>query len=439
MGRELTFEQDIPAGPYTLRARGKGEQGLYGRWHVTVSSDMTFMGMTVSQRFTFDFTTAEGAAAPVTGNATVKIGTEVSTPMFVGMDLDEPLTGTATVVPGAGGKPDVLRVTAEPAGELKVDTEVAFGDVAQQFSMFGPGGSHTFDFELPAGLRAELRVPPNDFGDQLPVIPRSSRVVDCEVRYRQQVAVTVLDGDDPVPGVELRAVWEAGDFDLVDPPVAVTDDAGEARFVVETQRRGPRRFDVAAEHDGKPVPHVPLDLHFWRAWYDSPFEITGYTLAMEKDFSGKPVTANGLDEEYDDAFLYSGTGVVMQGTGKGRNGKLVKYTGSKAKWLPKYRWVADESVCTFKIVAKHTGRAGRELAAGRSIAVDPGIVPLDHWVEIVGPPGRKTGVGLRQADDTGGKIRGRHIDDYVGLGDDAMQKWGGTFTANVKYLGPKPS
>lgn len=54
--------------------------------------------------------------------------------------------------------------------------------------------------------------------------------------------------------------------------------------------------------------------------------------------------------------------------------------------------------------------SGRKVQAGVTIAVDPNVIPLGSWVEVVFPDGR---VEKRRADDTGSKIKGKKIDIYV--------------------------
>jgi 3D (Asp-Asp-Asp) domain-containing protein len=56
--------------------------------------------------------------------------------------------------------------------------------------------------------------------------------------------------------------------------------------------------------------------------------------------------------------------------------------------------------------------SGRPVEDGVTIAVDPDVIPLGSWVEVMFPDGR---VEKRRADDTGSAIKGRHVDIYVPL------------------------
>jgi 3D (Asp-Asp-Asp) domain-containing protein len=54
--------------------------------------------------------------------------------------------------------------------------------------------------------------------------------------------------------------------------------------------------------------------------------------------------------------------------------------------------------------------SGKKVTAGRTIAVDPRIIPLGTWVLVKYPNGK---IEKRRADDTGGAIKGNKIDIYV--------------------------
>lgn len=51
-------------------------------------------------------------------------------------------------------------------------------------------------------------------------------------------------------------------------------------------------------------------------------------------------------------------------------------------------------------------KSGQPVLEGCTIAVDPTVIPLGTWVYI-------EQIGLRRADDTGGKIKGRRVDIYM--------------------------
>ena len=128
-------------------------------------------------------------------------------------------------------------------------------------------------------------------------------------------------------------------------------------------------------------------------WEDlGAFDLTAYVLAQESEFSrGPEVTAPcGLEKTYYSAFLY-GDGVRMQGSGRALDGSIVHYAGEAC----------------FEVIRCPLTANGRCATAGRTVAVDPSVIPLGSELLI-------EGLGVRKAEDTGGWIRGHHIDVYYG-------------------------
>ncbi|GBF11412.1 3D domain-containing protein [Tepidibacillus sp. HK-1] len=72
---------------------------------------------------------------------------------------------------------------------------------------------------------------------------------------------------------------------------------------------------------------------------------------------------------------------------------------------------------------------GTTATVGRTIAVDPKIIPLGWWVWI-------DGVGLRKAEDIGSAIKGNKIDLYVG-NDQKASQLGVKTGVTVYVLGPE--
>jgi 3D (Asp-Asp-Asp) domain-containing protein len=58
---------------------------------------------------------------------------------------------------------------------------------------------------------------------------------------------------------------------------------------------------------------------------------------------------------------------------------------------------------------------GTEATVGRTVAVDPAVIPLGSWLYI-------QGIGWRKAEDTGSAVRGNIIDIYVGEGEKARHE-----------------
>jgi 3D (Asp-Asp-Asp) domain-containing protein len=178
--------------------------------------------------------------------------------------------------------------------------------------------------------------------------------------------------------------------------------------------------------------------------------ITEYWPAPEAWFVGRLVSAPGLSGKHRIDWLYSATGVSMEGEGFGLDGRMyhidalgnegwVTASGAPthasdgfAAGAPYWRaggyWKNSHGAVTFPLSAggwsAGTGRhyapiPGVTFAAGpslplrfyQSIAVDPRVIPLGSRVYI--PAYKHDGHGgWFTAQDTGGAINGRHVDVY---------------------------
>lgn len=72
---------------------------------------------------------------------------------------------------------------------------------------------------------------------------------------------------------------------------------------------------------------------------------------------------------------------------------------------------------------------GQKATEGRTIAVDPGVIPLGWWVYI-------EGIGYRRAEDTGGAVRGSKIDVFFNSYAEAIS-FGRKRGKQVYIIGPK--
>lgn len=72
---------------------------------------------------------------------------------------------------------------------------------------------------------------------------------------------------------------------------------------------------------------------------------------------------------------------------------------------------------------------GTKVTEGRTIAVDPKVIPLGWWVYI-------EGIGFRRAEDTGSAIKGNKIDIYFESEEHAL-KFGAKSGYTVYIIGPK--
>jgi 3D (Asp-Asp-Asp) domain-containing protein len=180
-------------------------------------------------------------------------------------------------------------------------------------------------------------------------------------------------------------------------------------------------------------------------------QVTEYYPAPEAWFVGKKVAAPGLSGKHRIDWLYSASGVSMQGEGIGLDGRLYHidalgaggwvtdgarpstpgkggWDGGPPIWRAGAFWLTHSHQVTFPLDGggwsngrgrRYVPLPGVTFAAGpskplrfyRSIAVDPRLIPLGSLVYI--DAYRTTaGGGWFRAQDTGGAILGRHVDVY---------------------------
>ncbi|MHB8658880.1 MAG: 3D domain-containing protein [Solirubrobacteraceae bacterium] len=178
--------------------------------------------------------------------------------------------------------------------------------------------------------------------------------------------------------------------------------------------------------------------------------ITEYWPAPERWFIGRAVRAPGLTARHRIDWLYSATGVCMQGEGLGLDGRMYHiaslgdggwvtvggratspfggWAGGPPYWRSGGFWRNRSGEPTFPLRAggwsagpgrRYVPLRNVSFAPGpslplrfyRSIAVDPAVIALGSRVYI--PAYRRDGYGgWFVAQDTGGAIRGRRVDVY---------------------------
>ena len=94
---------------------------------------------------------------------------------------------------------------------------------------------------------------------------------------------------------------------------------------------------------------------------------------------------------------------------KGSEYKLV-YLGNF-----KYTYYCDERIKGHICGGSGITKSGAPTQVGTTIAVDPSVIPLGTTVYI-------EGVGFRTAQDTGGAVKGKHIDILVQYHDEALSQ-----------------
>jgi len=192
-------------------------------------------------------------------------------------------------------------------------------------------------------------------------------------------------------------------------------------------------------------------------------KLTQYNVGLEREIEEKaksfperfkPIESQTITDwkgntgMFNRAFLYSFYGVPGQGSGKSHDGRIVKYRSGGGGWLnidgqpTEYKdgawtngspfWIANEESLSFTILSSRLYTAGTydwDIYPWYSIATDPREIPAGSIVYIKELADKKllngeTLNGYFMATDTGGAIQGKHIDVFVGLGDEALKDWG---------------
>jgi 3D (Asp-Asp-Asp) domain-containing protein len=287
---------------------------------------------------------------------------------------------------------------------------------------------------------AQFVVVVNNFGDTLPVIPAGATLKGGKVLFRIDIRVTLLSQPDcaPLDSLALPSILWGQFFPRLrtnhkeDKITYLSNKTGrDGSFVVRIESRE-QGILTLADTSGV-TSNVPFQVDLGDAWYEDKFLITGYNVCLESDFSGPLVSANGLAAKHKKDFLFSATGVAMQGTGKGTSGGYVHFVSMTTNWHrnangnPDY--INDPAKVNFEDTTTVKGAYG-PVTAGTSVAVDPTVIPKKSWVWI-------EELGERRADDTGSEIEGAHIDNFLGAGKKVVDDWDNLEDKKVKYLGSK--
>ncbi|MFM0224093.1 3D domain-containing protein [Paraburkholderia dipogonis] len=271
----------------------------------------------------------------------------------------------------------------------------------------------------------------NLHGDVLPIIPSTSAVLHGNILYQLKIKITVAQTSDGTP-VSGKAVLirsnRAGDVVRLSSSSTAPD--GTIMVTLESRTPGDLRLSV----ENPDISALPLSIALKNAWYEGTFLITGYNVCNESDFGGQMTNGNGLGDQHRYDFLFSASGVVMQGTGMALNGRYVRFVSMTTTWHLNSHGHRDHIQDPAQVAFAYTNTVQGSFGAvteNHSIAVDKTVIPPRSHVNI-------DGVGDRYADDRGSAIVGRHIDNFLGAGASVVQAWlhGGVngTQRRVKYI-----
>lgn len=319
--------------------------------------------------------------------------------------------------------------SSPPAASTPPPASVSSTAVGSAVSNSHPGSNVTLDI---ADTALRWDVQDNLFNDKLPIIPSSSHVQGGKVLYRLKIKLTLtqVSNGEAASGKSVT-VKSSRSGDVIRPTVVSSGADGTAFITLEGRNSGDRQISV----ESSDITAEPLQINFKDAWYEDRFLITGYNVCDESDFGGAMTDAGGLGDQHRYNFLYSASGVIMQGTGKALNGRYVRFVSMTTTWHYNQNQhrdhIQDPTQVTFSYTDSVQGAFG-PVTENHSIAVDKNVIPPHAHVHI-------EGVGDRYADDRGSAIVGNHIDNFLGSGSAVVQAWihGGVngTQRRVKFIG----
>lgn len=298
-----------------------------------------------------------------------------------------------------------------------------------------PGSTVIVDVD---DLALAWEIQDNAFGDKLPIIPKESHVEHGKVLYRLKInaMLSSRSAAGPVAGRSIAIKSNrAGDTVTVSP----TTTSSDGTLMVTLESRAPGALQLSVTDSD--ITAIPLAVNLGQAWYEAGFWITHYIIADENDAHGPLVQDPHVAGQHRRDFLYGARGVPMQGTGQTLDNRFVRFDGGGGGWHHNAAGHPDELNHPETAHLRTTDAAHGAFAdvqQNHSIAVDPKVIPGRSRVYIVSSDGSRV-IGERHADDTGGGIRGYHIDHFSGAGSAATTRWeaagGDMHNAKVKFLG----
>lgn len=143
--------------------------------------------------------------------------------------------------------------------------------------------------------------------------------------------------------------------------------------------------------------------------------------------SSRTLVRSQVLQNKEDKYVAVGDGRLL--ASRGATEKSVSVAGTRYSFTP--RKTLNITMTAYS-AANSTNNgytaSGYKAVEGRTIAVDPNVVPLGWWVYI-------EGYGFRRAEDTGGAIKGNRMDIY--FESDAVAHQFGVKQRTVYVIGPR--
>lgn len=259
-----------------------------------------------------------------------------------------------------------------------------------------------------------------------PIIPWNSGLINSRVLTRSDLNLLLTNLNEACGDVSLTLQSNRGSIDSITQPGAIINGAANARVETRNQLTN-AGVSTITSNTPNVITEQPAIITWLPAKYESKFYTTCYSTELESDYPRSPYKpANKWNwckgvkppsNRYREKFM---TRVRFQGSGVAEGGEVVQYTNG-----------------CYYISSCPLTASGQCVQVGVTIAVDvpwlrPGkrnpVIPFKGAVDI-------ETIGTRKALDTGGLIKGYHIDVYNGVGEAVCKppNWG-NFDAIVRFL-----
>lgn len=233
-----------------------------------------------------------------------------------------------------------------------------------------------------------------------PIIPRNSGLIGGRVLTHSGVNLLLANPNEACGDVGLTLQSNRGSIDSITQPVAIINGAANARVETRDQLTI-AGVSTITSNTPNVITEQPAIITWLPAKYETKFNTTCYSTELESDYPNSPYKAANTwkwckgvkppTKKYREKFMAR---VEFQGSGVAVGGEVVQYEPNNACYY----------ISSCPLTA-----SGQCAQVGVTIALDRTIIPFRGTVDI-------ETIGTRKALDTGGLIKGYHIDVYNGVG-----------------------
>jgi 3D (Asp-Asp-Asp) domain-containing protein len=236
------------------------------------------------------------------------------------------------------------------------------------------------------------------------IIPSYSGVIGGKVLTKASLGMSLKSGTAGVAGKDIHLTSSRGQIaDHFIPGSGIVTTKADGSASISLYTRVQPGVSTVTSTDSDIQTASPSSVSWLPAKYDNEFLITCYTIANETDWPSTTASTDvcGLPEKnsYSNRFLKD---VRMQGSGVARDGTILHYNKGQQ---------------CYNIESCARTATGACAVPGTTTAVDFSVIPRSGTINVAI-------IGERRAQDTGGRITGYHIDEYVGAQPALCRKLG---------------